>query len=309
MIPSHDDPWLNFLEYPFRMNAFPCEGLTPSKRHTPEQWINYVDEGVGRPVVFVHGSMTWSFLFRKLIKGLSGHNRCVAIDHLGFGLSSKHARADYSPQAHAARFGRLMDHLNLDDVTLVIQDAGGPIGLSWAMNHPDRVRNIVMMNTFMWSLTENQAATRLANLVGNPINRFYYQALKASPAFILPALLADRHRMSKMIMTQYFGPFRHHKDRRAVYALIESYRKSTAWYEALWDKRAALASKRILLLWGMRDPMFGPEALAKWQGSFPHAETVEFAANGRFATDEAGPEVLEHVRWFLMNHVAVEGRG
>ena len=299
-----DESWLNFLEYPFRTHVFPCE-TNPGAKNSGVAQLNYIDEGRGRPVVFVHGSMTWSFLFRKFVKGLSGVNRCIAIDHLGFGLSEKPNRADYTPQAHAARFSKLMDRLELDDVTLVVQDAGGPIGLSWALDHPNRVKNLVLMNTYLWPLDDNVAAIRLANLVGNPMNRFYYQALKASPAFILPALLADRHRMSKIIMTQYFGPFRSYRDRRAVYALIESFRRASGWHQSLWNRRHLLADMRTLLVWGQRDPMFGPECLTRWQGALSNTETVEFPQNGRFVPDEAGPAALEEIRWFLMNHVRV----
>jgi pimeloyl-ACP methyl ester carboxylesterase len=126
-------PWLNLVQYPFMTREFDCG----------EGWMSYVDHGQGRPVVFVHGNPTWSYLYRHLIRDIGRTNRCVAPDLLGFGLSEKPHRADFRPEAQAERFSRLMDYLKLEDVTLVVQDAGGPIGLSWAIDHPNRVRNLV----------------------------------------------------------------------------------------------------------------------------------------------------------------------
>jgi pimeloyl-ACP methyl ester carboxylesterase len=82
--------------------------------------MNYLDEGQGRPIVFVHGNMTWSFMFRRSIEALQETHRCIAIDHLGFGLSDKPNEANYFPEGHARRFALFMKHLGLKDVTLVL---------------------------------------------------------------------------------------------------------------------------------------------------------------------------------------------
>jgi haloalkane dehalogenase len=101
--------------------------------------------------VFVYGNPTWSFQFRTPIRELSPTHRCLAPDHLGFGLSDKPTGWSYLPADHAANFARLMERLDLRDVTLVVGDWGGPIGLSWALDHPDRVRHLVVTNTWLWA--------------------------------------------------------------------------------------------------------------------------------------------------------------
>ena len=122
-------PWLNTVEYPFATRQF----------DTGDGWMSYVDHGRGRPIVFLHGNPTWSYLYRHLITDLSANYRCIAPDLLGYGLSDKPQHIDYRPDAQARRFAALMDYLNLDDVTLVVQCAGGPIGMSWALDQPKRV--------------------------------------------------------------------------------------------------------------------------------------------------------------------------
>lgn len=283
--------WLNRVEYPFAQREF----------DSGEGWMNYVDEGSGRPVVFVHGSMTWSFLFRRMIEEISETHRCVAPDHLGFGLSEKPPEANYWPDGHARRFEQFMDYMNLKDITLVLHDAGAPFALEWACKNPDKIRDIVIFNTFLWDLKHNAQAMMLAKNISNPMNKFYYRVLQATPSFILPPLFADRYRMSKAIQKQYLKPFETHWDRIGVYTLVESWKKSGPWFESIQSKLSALQHKRVMLVWGTKDPMFGPDALAKMQELFPQAITHEFPESGRFLIEEQGARATGEIQWFLMN--------
>ncbi|MCB0219338.1 MAG: alpha/beta fold hydrolase, partial [Chrysiogenetes bacterium] len=113
----------------------------------PEGRIHYIDVGSGPTLLMVHGNPTWSYLYRHMIHGLSDKFRCVAIDHLGFGLSDKPSDADYSVPAHARRLGEVIEVIGLEKLTPVVQDWGGPTGLHWAVNHKDRVERLVIMNT------------------------------------------------------------------------------------------------------------------------------------------------------------------
>lgn len=289
-------PWLNVIQYPFRTREF----------DTGDGWMSYVDEGQGRPIVFVHGAPTWSYMYRHLIRGLAPWYRCIAPDHLGFGLSEKPILADYRPERQAERFEALMTYLGVRDCTLVVHDAGGPIGLQWAINYPGRVRELVVFNSWMWSLRDNRYAMRLAKLVGNPFNRFYYRALNASPSFIMPALFADRHKIPKATQVQYLEPWRPFRERRALYAMIEALRSSDSWYQSLWRRRDALEFKRALILWGLKDPIHRPESLARWQELLPDNDTVTFRDVGRFVPEEAAKTAIGEIRWFLMNSPAFQ---
>ena len=115
--------------FPFESRFF----TTPDGRD-----MHYVDEG--SPIVFVHGNLAWSFEFRHLVAGLRDEFRCIALDHIGFGLSSRtDRREDHHPAAHAERFAALLEHLGVRDATLFLADWGGPIGLDFARKHPERV--------------------------------------------------------------------------------------------------------------------------------------------------------------------------
>jgi haloalkane dehalogenase len=115
--------------------------------------LAHVDEGDGRPVVFLHGEPTWSFLWRKVLVPVRDAGfRCIAPDLPGFGRSDKPTDiAWYDYDRHTAAFAGLFDELDLRDATLVVHDWGGPIGLRAAVEHPDRVGRLVVLDTGLFT--------------------------------------------------------------------------------------------------------------------------------------------------------------
>ncbi len=112
--------------------------------------LHYLDEGQGEPVVMVHGNPTWSFYFRRLVEALSPSYRTIVPDHIGCGLSDKPAdsRYPYTLSRRADDLETLLDHLGVDrNVTLVLHDWGGMIGMTYAARHPERIARLVIMNT------------------------------------------------------------------------------------------------------------------------------------------------------------------
>src|SRR5690349_13971508 len=107
--------WLDREEFPFTSRTF---------AHADGN-MHYIDEGAGEVLLFVHGTPDWSFGFRHLIKAFRGSHRCVAIDHLGFGLSDKPMNADYRVAGHEQRLQAFIAHLGLKNVTLIVTDFGG----------------------------------------------------------------------------------------------------------------------------------------------------------------------------------------
>ncbi len=109
--------------------------------------MHYVDEGSGDPILLIHGEPTWSYLYRKFIPVLSRHFRVIAPDHMGFGKSESPAGAVYTLDRHARNLSGLIEELDLRNITLVMQDWGGPMGAVIAARHPDRIKRFVAMNT------------------------------------------------------------------------------------------------------------------------------------------------------------------
>jgi haloalkane dehalogenase len=115
--------------------------------------LAHLDEGEGPPVVLFHGEPTWSFLYRKVIPPLRDAGfRCVAPDYAGFGRSDKPTDVGwYTYDRHVELMAGLLEELDLRDATVVVQDWGGPIGLRLAVEHPDRIARMVIMDTGLFT--------------------------------------------------------------------------------------------------------------------------------------------------------------
>jgi haloalkane dehalogenase len=126
-------------EYPFAPHYLDDEGLR----------LHYVDEGTGRPVLLLHGEPTWSFLWRRIVPRLvSAGRRAVAPDLLGFGRSDKPTDVGwYSYDRHVESVTHLVHRLDLRELTLVVHDWGGPIGLRVAVENEERIERLVILDT------------------------------------------------------------------------------------------------------------------------------------------------------------------
>jgi pimeloyl-ACP methyl ester carboxylesterase len=130
--------WVNREAYPFESRWL--ELASGGRMH-------YVDEGSGEVVLLVHGTPTWSFEWRHLIRSLAAGYRCVAPDHVGFGLSERPRDGAYTPEWHAGNLAEFVSRLGLRDVTLVVHDYGGRIRLPLALDRrhraaPDRAEQL-----------------------------------------------------------------------------------------------------------------------------------------------------------------------
>ena len=277
--------WLDPALYPFAPHY---QDVGPGRLH-------YVDEGDGPPVVMVHGTPSWSFLYRHLIRDLVGY-RCLAPDHLGFGLSDKPLDFPYTPRAHAENLDTFISALGLQDIVLVVHDFGGPIGLSYALEHPENVRAVVVLNSWGWP---NETLARAAKVLGNPLGRTLYKRFNFSVEVLLRrAGFADQKALTKEVLRHYRGPFSTPTSREPLWRLVDSVGETNAWLATLWARREAIADKPALLVWGRKDKLVPSSFLGRWQGLFRDAETLELNA-GHFVQEEAADEVGGAVKRFL----------
>lgn len=276
--------WLDTAQWPY-----PPKDLTLS-----EGTLSLVDEGQGAPMVFAHGTPTWSYEWRALLRALRTRRRVLAFDHLGFGLSSRPAGADYSPEAHARRFGEAMQTLALNEpVTLVVHDFGGPIALDWALRHAEQVKHLVVLNSWMWGFRDDARMWRQGRLVAGGLGRFLYRAFNASQRLIMPSAFGNRRLLTPALHRQYLSVFPDADGReRVLWALAKSLTQSTEFFDGLWARRAALSNTPMTIIWGLKDSAFRPDCLAKWQQGFSHAKVVTLPEAGHWPHEEAPEAVL-----------------
>ena len=281
--------WIDRDLYPFAPHVMQLEAGR----------MHYVDEGQGTPVLFVHGTPTWSFMYRDLIRRLAPHQRCVAPDNLGFGLSDKPEGADYTPEDHARNLHTFVERLGLNEITLVVHDYGGPIGLSYALEHPEKIARLVIFNTFMWPMSGEFAPPGLGRVLAGPVGRWLYERLHLDARVIVPAFWHNKATFTPAVRRHYAEVHQTPGQRTALWALARALYASNPWFESLWQRRERLRGIPALLLWGLRDPAFPARFLARWREALPEAQVRTFEDAGHFVPEEQPAEVAEAVRAFL----------
>ena len=291
--------WIDREEYPFESHYF----------DVPAGSLHYVDEGCGQPIVMVHGNPTWSYLYRHLIKRLRSEYRCLAPDHLGFGLSDKPKDWSYLPADHATNLTALIEELGLKNITLVVQDWGGPIGLSYAVDHPENVARIIIMNTWAWPVNRDWYYIAFSGFVGGPIGRMLIRRYNFFARSIMRQAFGDKGKLTKAAHEHYLRALATPEDRKGCFVFPKQIIGSTPWLGQLWDRIPTLNGKPKLIVWGMKDIAFREKELKRWERTFPEARSIRLSSVGHYVQEEAADELAEAVVPFLKETSAACNEG
>ena len=283
--------WVSDSLYPFEGRYFTTEA-----GHD----MHFVDEGAGEPLLFVHGNPAWSFEFRHLIMGLRSEFRCVAADHVGFGLSSRsHRQEDHHPERHAERLAAFVDHLGLRDLTLFMTDWGGPIGLAFAAKHPGRVKRIVITNTWCWPVNDDFHFRAFSFFMSSWLGQYLIKRHNFFVNGVMPRAMGNRSVLTSEVMAHYRNAQPSSDTRLAHAALPGHIIGAGDWLQSIWCNRSAFVNKPALVLWGLRDIAFRRKELDTWLSELSQCERYEYADCGHFLSEEAPDEVLQQLRAFM----------
>lgn len=269
--------WLDRTEYPFNPNFL----------ELPMGHMHYVDEGQGEPIVFVHGNPGWSFEFRNQIKALSNTNRCIAPDYIGFGLSDKPYDWDYLPKSHALNFEQFMKSLNLDNITLVVADWGGPIALAYALKYPSKIKRLVILNTIMWAVKDNPGVQRFSSFLGGPLGIFLSKHFNFFAKIVSKQAFHDKSKLSKLTHEHMYMHLSTPRERKGTWVFPKQIIASSEWLNSLWEQRESIANIPSTLVWGMKDIAFSPKDLATFEGFLKNYQTIKLENVGHYPQEEA----------------------
>jgi haloalkane dehalogenase len=262
--------------------------------------MHYVDEGSGAPVLCLHGAPTWAYLYRHLIPPLTEAHRVVVPDFIGFGRSDKLTDVDdYSFALHYEALRDVVEALDLTDVTLVVQDWGGLLGLAYAAREPERIARLVILNTFLPTGEEEKSTAFLA------WRRFVENTPDLPVGAIVRRGLANPEALSKAEEAAYDAPFPTPESKAGAVAwpLLVPMEPDDPVADAMRETRARLAewSKPALVLFAPDDPILGG-AQAFFRSLLPTAENqpeVTIDGAGHFLQEEQGPEIARHTLDFI----------
>ena len=283
--------------YPFESHFLDLNGL---KYH-------YLDEGSGDPVVMVHGNPSWSFYYRNLVSALKESYRTIVPDHIGCGLSDKPDDSDYpyTLKQRVDDLEALLDNLDIrKNITLVVHDWGGMIGMAYATRHPDRIARLVILNTGAFHLPKmKKLPLSLKICRDTPLGPFLVQGFNA---FARGAAMVGckRNPMKAELKDAYCSPYDSWNNRRATIRFVQDIplNPGDPGYDIVSGVEAGLeqfSDRPMTICWGEKDFVFDGHFLAEWQRRFPKAEVHTFADCGHYILEDAADEVIPIIKEFL----------
>jgi haloalkane dehalogenase len=276
-----DERFENLAGFPYEPNYVEVDGLR----------LHHVDEGSGQTVLCFHGEPSWAYLYRHMLDRLveTGH-RVVCPDLVGFGRSDKPTdQGWYTYERHVDTVTAHLDQIDLEDVTVVVQDWGGPIGLRWAVQHADQVGRLVILNTGLFTgrvskgfMAWREFAERTPDL---PIGMI-----------IQGATTTD---LSPEVVAAYEAPFPNAESKAGAqrFPLLVPLTEDEPGVPEMMETRDALASwdKPALIAFSDTDPVFPyPRAGERFVELMPTVEDqVRIEGAAHFLQEDRGREIAD----------------
>lgn len=310
-----DTSFDGLVDFPFEPHYLDVEGLR----------MHYVDErpADGPVALMIHGMPTWSYLYRKVIREMSDAGyRCIAPDHIGFGRSDKVTDPSwYDIARHTANLAALVQTLDLRDITLFVQDWGGPTGLAQVVAMPERFSRLVIMNTWLhhdgyeytpairnW-IVQNESGGLFRD---NVPARFGWGTLmvigtrRAEPQqAIFPALQGEVAVLppdADAVRAAYDAPFAGLGEagvtgpRQFPLSIpVHDHARGNGDAQAQHFDAINATTLPVHFVWGLADEVFTGEWGRRWHGLIPHSTWDAFDDAAHFLQDTHGDRVARIV--------------
>ncbi len=296
---------MSFVDYDFNDCYFDVDGHR----------MHYIDEGnvEHQPMVMVHGNPTWSYYYRGLIKAFGKDYRCIALDHIGMGLSDRPSDKDYSYhfEQRVDDLESLLEHLGLgDNITLVVHDWGGMIGMAYATRHPEKIKRLIILNTGAFHLPDTKKMPWQLRVCRLPIlGEFFVRGLNGFSGDAVKSCVT-RFKMSDDVRRGYLEPYNSWKKRIAVARFVQDIplKKSDPGYDMISQVERHLKQFDripVMICWGMKDFCFDHHFLRVWQEHLPSARVHRFEDCGHYILEDAGDQVIACMNDFFEAHPLV----
>jgi len=290
------------------LNTAPFHHLYPFTSH----WLDldggryhYLDEGPrdAPPILMLHGNPTWSFYYRTLIPDLAQHYRVIVPDHLGCGLSDKPPDYAYTLEHHIHNAERLIAALRLTEITLMVHDWGGAIGMGCAVRHPELMAAFVILNTSAFFVPRLPWRIKICRIpvIGEFLVRGLNGFVRAAQIFAT----SQPKRLTHDVRAGYCAPYNSWQNRVAVHRFVQDIPMSPKHptrmtLDAIEAGLGHFRNHPMLILWGDDDFCFTTRHfLPKWRAHFPAAEVHVLPHVGHYIVEDAHEQILPIIKDFL----------
>jgi len=282
----------------------------PKFNHSSGFKMHYIDEGTGpETLLLLHGEPTWSYLFRQQITEWSKHYRVIAVDHMGFGKSDTPQDRTYWLQDHIDNLERFVLNLKLSNLTLVMHDFGGPVGMGFTIRHPPLVKRLISINAPLPAGQPDLAKQLISNASHSP---WFQWILKANDEGILKQVLRqlDYNILSTLKLNgferneiisdswirAYASPFQNYDDCLGAIGWAEGFAANEHRFEAPDEYTKRLISeKQALTIWGEKDKTLDSGIfLGLFRQIFPQGKTHVLPDVGHYSPEDA-PDIISQL--------------
>jgi len=265
--------------------------------------MHYIDEGKGETILALHGEPTWSYLYRKFIPTLSDY-RFVAPDLIGFGKSDKIVGwKNYSFDLHFRSLEYFIQKLDLNDITLIVQDWGGMLGLSLLAKYPQKFKRVVVLNTFL--------------PVGKKMSLFFKiwrMYAKYHPSLSISTILkhGSYQKLSQEVLDAYNAPFpnRKHKGGAVAFPLLVPANRNDPAVKPIQKARDVLSTwnKPALVLFSDKDKILGglDKFFYRLIPTAKEQQVIKIKDAGHFLQEEKGEEIAEYISKFMKDELRIK---
>lgn len=268
--------------------------------------MHYIEEGDGEPIIMVHGNPTWSFFYRHAAEKLRETFKVIVPDHVGCGLSDKPGDDDYTYtlQHRIDDLAGLVEHRIGDaPYRLVVHDWGGMIGLGTALRHPDRLQQLVVLNTAGFLLPDDRPFHRVLRFARTGAGGCLIRCFNA---FVRGTLRwgVTSGSLNATVRRCYMAPYNSFKNRIAVQRFVQDiplHRGDPAYDAARYidDHLGELADVPTTIIWGARDFIFDDTFLAQWRRRCPDARIHTLASAGHLVLEDAPETAVNTMEAFF----------
>lgn len=269
--------WLDRRLFPFTSRFVEVDGNV----------IHYIDEGSGPTLLMLHGNPTWSFLYRHIVRKLCSHFRCIALDYPGFGLSTARTGYGFLPREHSYVVESFVDQLGLNNLSMMVQDWGGPIGLGFAGRRPELVQRLILGNTFAWPADKGMAA--FSRVVGSSLARVLIRRYNMLARWLIP--VGINRKLTAPELAAYMGPFSTPASRMPTWIFAYQILASRDYLAEVEAGLASLRDKPTLVVWGEQDGAFREAERLRLTSHFSRHE-VRLLPDAKHFIQENAPDEI-----------------